>query len=57
MRISELICIHELIVQSKNVLCRIEWLGAIRMHRHVSEGLIGEEVRLSIQFGETLNAD
>jgi hypothetical protein len=34
----------KLIVQLQNELCRIQWTGAVTMHREVGHRLIGEKI-------------
>ena len=56
-RASMSILVNELIVELNNVFGRIERLRAVRVQNQMRQRLVREEVRLALQFNETLNRE
>src|SRR3954470_13510915 len=51
------IAIKKLIVELEDELARIERLRAVRMHRKLRQGLVGEEVRRVFEFEKAIHRD
>ena len=49
--------IDELIIKLKDILSRVQWQSAIRMHDEVHDRLVCKKIWLALQFEKTANAN